>query len=136
MFRRSTKLFKGQTKPRHRARRLTRIAALCGDWLYAVPILRLNSEVMREAVGLRTMSGTCGVEVDAREFQALRCKPNAGSARRRHYINDLVWCAVTSVEELLRHLPNQTGKRPDGLTLIPRREGRSRDLLRSQVIRI
>ena len=64
-----------------------------------------------------------------RGSHALSCKHNPGRAQRHHYINDLIWRAMTragipSVKEP-HGLARSDGKRPDGLTLIPWREGRS-----------
>ncbi len=124
----------------HRARLLAAAAAThSGDWLHAMPItacgLRLSDEAVRIAVGLRL--GTviceahrcpCGLPVDALGTHALSCKQNPGRSQRHHHLNDLVWRAlsracVPSIKEP-HGLARIDGKRPDGLTLIPWREGR------------
>ena len=116
------------------------MAAHSGDWLHAVPIsacgLRLSDEAVRVAVGLRLgtelcqvhQCAACDARVDARGSHALSCKRNAGRTQRHHYINDLVWRAVTKAGIPALKEPHglcrSDGKRPDGLTLIPWREGR------------
>ena len=132
-------LVNNQTTQYHRARLLAAAAAHSGDWLHAVPIsacgLRLNDEAIRVAVGLRLGSEicqpyhcVCGASVDTRGSHALSCKRNPGRSQRHHFINDLIWRALSkaglpSTKEphgLLR----SDNKRPDGLTLIPWRDGR------------
>lgn len=129
-----------QIEPYHRARLLAAAAAHSGDWLSAIPIsacgLRLSDEAVRVAVGLRlgTELGqvhrcTCGASVDTRGTHAFSCGHNPGRTQRHHYINDLIWRSLTragipSVKEP-NGLTRSDGKRPDGLTSIPWREGRS-----------
>ena len=111
-----------------------------GDWLHATPIsacgLRLNDDAVRVAVGIRLGAQlcqihqcNCGATVDTRGLHAFSCKRNPGRTQRHHFINDLIWRAMTragipSVKEP-HGLARADGKRPDGLTLIPWREGRS-----------
>jgi hypothetical protein len=129
-----------QTEPYHRARLLAASAAHSGDWLSAMPIsacgLRLTDEAVRVAVGMRlgTELGQvhkciCGASVDTRGTHAFSCGHNPGRAQRHHYLNDLIWRSLTragipSVKEP-QGLNRSDGKRPDGLTSIPWREGRS-----------
>jgi hypothetical protein len=126
--------------PMDRARLLAAAAPHSGDWLHALPItacgLRLSNEAVRVAVGLRLGTElcqvhqcTCGVNVDKRGLHVLSCKRNPGRTQRHHFINDLIWRAMSrasipSVKEP-HGLTRSDGKRPDGLTLIPWREGRS-----------
>ena len=123
----------------HRARLLAAAAAHSGDWLHALPItacgLRLNDEAIRVAVGLRLGSEicqpyqcVCGASVDTRGAHALSCKRNPGRSQRHHFLNDLIWRALSkaglpSIKEP-QGLLRSDNKRPDGLTLIPWREGR------------
>jgi len=66
--------------------------------------------------------------VDTRGSHALFCKRNPGRSEHHHFIIDLIWRALSkasfpSIKEphgLLR----SANKRPDGLTLIPWRDGR------------
>ncbi len=130
---------KNETKPYHRARLLAAAAAHSGDWLHAVPIsacgLRLNNEAVRVAVGLRLGSELCqpyrcicGAAVDTRGSHALSCRRNPGRSQRHHLVNDLIWRSLSkagfpSIKEP-QGLLRTDGKRPDGLTLTPWKEGR------------
>lgn len=123
----------------NRARILATAAAHSGDWLHALPIsacgLRLSDEAVRVAVGLRlgvelcqAHQCPCGATVDTHGLHVLSCKRSAARAQRHHYINDLIWRALSragipSVKEP-HGLVRSDGKRPDGLTLIPWRTGR------------
>lgn len=133
-------LLNSQPDSTDRARLLAAAAPHSGDWLHAMPItacgLRLNNEAVRVAVSLRL--GTelcqvhqccCGATVNKRGLHVLSCKRNSGRSQRHHYLNDLVWRAMSragipSLKEP-HGLARSDGKRPDGLTLIPWREGRS-----------
>jgi hypothetical protein len=128
-----------QTTQYHRARLLAAAATHSGDWLYAVPIsacgLRLDDEAVRVAIGMRLGSELCqphrcpcGVLVDTLGSHALSCRQNSGRTQRHHYLNDLVWRALSragipSVKEP-HGLVRSDGKRPDGLTLVPWQAGR------------
>jgi len=132
-------LFDTQTSQYHRSRLLATRAAHSGDWLHAIPIsscgLRLNNEALRVAVGLRLGAElcqpyrcTCGASVDSLGSHALSCKRNPGRSQRHHAMNDLIWRALSkagfpSIKEP-QGLLRTDGKRPDGLTLIPWRNGR------------
>jgi len=132
-------LLDASTDQYNRARLLAAAAAHSGDWLSAVPIsacgLRLSDEEVRVAVGLRlgTELGQahqciCGDTVDTRGSHAFSCRHNPGRTQRHHFINDLVWRAmmragIPAVKEP-NGLNRSDGKRPDGLTSIPWREGR------------
>ena len=122
-----------------RARLFAAAAAHSGDWLSAVPIsacgLRLSDEEVRVAVSLRlgTELGqvyrcSCGDTVDTRGSHAFSCRHNPGRIQRHHFINDLVWRAMSRAGIPAIKEPNgltrSDGKRPDGLTSIPWREGR------------
>jgi hypothetical protein len=98
--------------------------------------LRLPDEAIRIAVGLRLGVSkcqahrcSCGSVVDPLGTHAFSCKQNPGRTQRHHNLNDLIWRAlskagVPSLKEP-HGLTRLDGKRPDGLTLIPWREGRS-----------
>ena len=127
-------LLDSKTNPLDRARLLAAAAAHSGDWLHALPIsacgLRLNDEAVRVAVGIRlgielcqVHQCFCGSTVDRRGLHAFSCKRNPGRAQRQHFINDLIWRAMTrasipSVKEP-HSFARSDRKRPDGLTLIP-----------------
>ena len=97
--------------------------------------LRLSDESLRVAVGLRLGSEicqpfhcTCGALVDARGSHVLSCKRNPGRSQRHHFINDFILRALLtagfpSIKEP-HGLIRSDGKRPDGLTLLPWRDGR------------
>ncbi|HSN23902.1 MAG TPA: reverse transcriptase domain-containing protein, partial [Methylomicrobium sp.] len=124
----------------HRARLIAAAAPHSGDWLHALPIsacgLRLSDEAVRVAVGLRlgtaicqTHSCSCGSPIDQLGTHAFSCKHNPGRSQRHHFLNDMIWHAlskagVPSLKEP-HGLSRTDGKRPDGLTLIPWHEGRS-----------
>jgi hypothetical protein len=123
----------------HQARLLAAKSAHSGDWLHAIPIsscgLRLNNEAVRVAVGLRLGTElcqpykcSCGASVDTRGSHALSCRRNPGRSQRHHFVNDLIWRSLSkagfpSIKEP-QGLFRSDGKRPDGLTLIPWRDGR------------
>ena len=133
-------LLDSRSDPVEHARLLAAAAVHSGDWLHATPIsscgLRLNDEAIRVAVSVRL--GTelcqahqccCGTKVDTRGLHTFSCKRNPGRAQRHHYLNDIIWHALTrasipSVKEP-HGLARSDGKRPDGLTLIPWQAGRS-----------
>ena len=110
-----------------------------GDWLHAVPIsscgLRLSNEAVRVAVGLRLGAELCqpyrcicGASVDTRGSHALSCRHNPGRSQRHHWMNDMIWRALSkagfpSIKEP-QGLVRTDGKRPDGLTLVPWGDGR------------
>jgi hypothetical protein len=122
-----------------KARLLAASAKHSADWLYALPIsscgLRLDDEAIRIATGLRLgadicqpHSCTCGALVDARGAHAMSCKRGSGKITRHNYINDIVQrslarAGIPATKEPLGLLRSD-GKRPDGLTLLPWREGR------------
>ena len=129
-----------RTEPVERARLLAAAAVHSGDWLHATPIsscgLRLNDEAIRVAVSTRVgielcqaHQCNCGAQVDTRGLHAFSCKRNPGRAQRHHFLNDVIWRALSradipSIKEP-HGLARSDGKRPDGLTLIPWQAGRS-----------
>ena len=124
----------------HRARLLAVSAPHAGDWLHALPIsncgLRLDDEAIRVAVGLRLGINLCqphpcpcGAQVDARGTHGLSCRQSSGRTSRHHYLNDLVWRALTRAgipsSKEPSGLSRSDGKRPDGMTMIPWQTGKS-----------
>jgi len=123
-----------------RARILAAAAPHSGDWLHAVPIascwLRLEDDAIRTAIGFRLgtkvcepHSCPCGSVVDTLGSHALSCKSNAGKTQRHAFLNDiitrsLVRAGVPSIKEPAG-LSRSDGKRPDGITQIPWRTGKS-----------
>jgi len=121
------------------ARLLACSDSLSGAWLNACPItacgLRLDDNAVRVAVGIRLGVNLCtphvcrcGQLVNARGTHGLACRMNAARQTRHALLNELVHRAlvkagVPSVKEpsgLLR----DDGKRPDGCSLVPWRNGK------------
>ena len=111
-----------------------------GAWLNALPVsslgLRMDNNTVRVAVGLRLGSPLCrphtchhcGVQVDGTATHGLSCKWSEGHHQRHAAVNDIIHRALSAA-----HLPSRLeptglsrsdGKRPDGVTLVPRRSGR------------
>ena len=111
-----------------------------GDWLFALPIascgLKLDDDAVRVAVGLRLGLDLCvphechcGSVVDARGIHSFVCKKAPGRTARHHALNDLttrgfVSAALPATKEPTG-LSRRDGKRPDGLTLVPRQSGKA-----------
>ena len=111
-----------------------------GDWLHARLVnscgLRLDEEAVRVAVEMRLGVNfsvphkcPCGILVDARGTHGLSCKQVAGRMTRHHWINNLVWRAMSRVNIPSCKEPNglsrSDGRRPDGMTLIPWKAGKA-----------
>ncbi|HSN23925.1 MAG TPA: hypothetical protein VLS45_07110, partial [Methylomicrobium sp.] len=133
-------LLHSRSDPLEQARMLAAAAEHSGDWLHATPIsacgLRLDDEAVRVAVCLRLGIAlcqphqcVCGATVDPRGVHIFSCKRNPGRSQRHHFIIDLICRALTRASipsfKEPHGLARSDGKRPDGLTLIPWREGRS-----------
>jgi len=134
-----SELLQRQTENRDRARLLASASKHSADWLHAIPItscgLRLDDESIRIAVGLRLGTDIChphtcicGATVDVRGSHALSCKRSSGRLIRHNHLNDIILrslsrAGIPATREP-RGLLRSDGKRPDGLTLIPWREGR------------
>lgn len=132
-------LMQHQTDDYNKARLLAASAKHSGDWLHAIPItscgLRLDNEAIRIAVGLRLGSDICqphtcicGAMADVRGCHALTCKRSSGRIIRHNYLNDIILRSLTRASIPATREPlgllRSDGKRPDGLTMIPWREGR------------
>src|SRR6218665_1048411 len=92
--------------------------------------LKLDDEAMRVAVGLRLGTNlckphtcVCGQRVTAQGHHGLSCIRGFGRQARHGVINDVIYRALTMAG--YPGLVRSDGKRPDGLTLIPWRAGRS-----------
>ena len=122
-----------------RAQFLASSSPLSGQWLLALPItscgLRLEDEAIRVAVALRLGLNLgaphqcrCGTMVDARGVHALVCKHAPSRTIRHQQLNDLITRAIASagipVTKEPTGLTRCDGRRPDGMTLIPWREGK------------
>jgi len=110
-----------------------------GDWLFAMPItscgLRLGDEAVRVGVGLRLGLSLCvphqcqcGSLVSSTRVHSFVCKKAPGRTARHHALNDLIARTLVSAGIPVTKEPNglsrSDGKRPDGLTLVPWKEGK------------
>ena len=136
----SSELFQLLTEKHDQARWRAVTALHTGDWLYSLPItscgLRLSDEAIRVAVGLRLgvnicepHTCSCGALVTARGEHGLSCSLGFGRVARHGVLNDLIYRALSkagfpSVKEP-QGLLRSDGKRPDGITLIPWKAGKS-----------
>ena len=93
---------------------------------------RLDDASLRIAVALRLSASICaphkcicGVDVDSSGVHGLSCRKSAG---RHSTLNDLVKRALTSAEVSSRleltSMSRSDGKRPNGLTMMPRKQDR------------
>ena len=123
-----------------RARLLAVSTKESGAWLHALPIsslgLRMDDNTVRVAMGLRLGSTLCrphtcqhcGANVDQRATHGLSCKKSEGRHYRHGAINDIIHRALTTARILSRLEPSglvrTDGKRPDGVTMIPWKNGK------------
>ena len=125
--------------PLDKARIRAATAPHSGDWLLAPPItavgLRMTNETIRVATGLRLGTNLCeihncpcGKQVECRGTHGLSCRRSAGRISRHNAVNEVIWRAmrrakIPSSKEPTGLLRND-GKRPDGVTLIPWKQGK------------
>lgn len=110
-----------------------------GDWLNAVPSPQLGTlldpESLRISVALRlgikiyyNHVCVCGKKSDEFGHHALACAKSAGRSSRHHAINDLIKRALLSADipSILEPLgiDRDDGKRVDGITMIPWKNGK------------
>ena len=128
---------KGSTS---RARILAASARNAGAWLHALPIsslgLRLSDEQLRIAAGLRIGAELCTPHrcarceklVDRTGTHGLHCMRSAGRHARHAEVNDIICRSLNSAQIPADREPpgisRKDGKRPDGVTRIPWKEGR------------
>ena len=109
-------------------------------WLNVLPIsslgLRMDDNTIRTAVGLRLGAPLCrphachhcGSEVDSLATHRLSCRWSEGRYHRHAALNDIVHRALTSAKIPSRLEPSglyrTDGKRPDGITVVPWKNGR------------
>ena len=97
--------------------------------------LKLDDEAIRVEVALRLGLSLCcpyeysyGALVDAWGSHAFVCKKAPGRILRHQALNDIVARAFTSAEKPVRKEPaglvSGSGKRPDGATSLPWRDGK------------
>jgi len=121
-----------------KARLLSVTSPHSSDWLHALPLsgygLRLDDHAIHIAVGLRLGANiyephqcTCGASVDARGLHGLSCRGGNGRSARHQNLNDLVWRAMAKADISALNEPSgllrTDGKRPDGVTLLPWKQG-------------
>jgi hypothetical protein len=108
-----------------------------GAWLNAVPNnqlgLKLLPQQLRVAMALRLGARTqaaqtcrCGALVDTSGVHHLSCRFSAGRHSRHHEVNDLIKRALGTAQIPAIREPDglAASLRPDGVTLIPWREGK------------
>ena len=122
-----------------RSRLLAVSAPGASAWLNAVPIpslgLKLNNESLRISVALRLGAKLnlpykciCGAEVDDSATHGLDCRKAVGKHSRHSAVNELIQRALNAAG-VPSHLEpvgmsRDDGKRPDGSTLVPWKQGR------------
>ena len=123
-----------------RARLLAAASNESGKWLDALPIsslgLRMDDVTFQVAVGLRVGSSLsrphschhCGTEVDHLALHGLSCRWSVGRHHRHAAVNDIIHRALSSAHVSARLEPSgmdrTDGKRPDGITLVPWKNGK------------
>ena len=135
------RLLDATTDQKDRARLLAASTKESGAWLNAPPIsslgLRMDDEVVRIAVGLRLGAPLChphscchcGAAVDKRAIHGLSCYKSEGRHSRHAAINNIIKrsLAAAQIPSVLEPpgLCRSDGKRPDGVTIIPWKTGRT-----------
>ena len=123
-----------------RARLLAASSRESGAWLNALPIsslgLRMDNNAIRVAVGLRLGSPLCrphichhcGTEVNSLATHGLSCRWSEGRHHRHAAVNDIVHRSLSSAKVPSRLEPSglyrSDGKRPDGITVVPWKDGK------------
>ena len=122
-----------------RARLIAAAAPSSGAFLQTIPMssvgTRLDNTSMRIAVSLRLGAPlctphdcVCGAAVDSSGIHGLSCRRSAGRGARHSAINSIVKAALTSAGIPIRLEPRglacDDGKRPDGVTSMPWKNGR------------
>ena len=123
-----------------RVRLLTTSSKVSGSWLHALPIsslgLRMDDNTITVTVGLRLGSTMCrphsfqhcGAEVDHLATHGLSCRKSEGRHYRHVAVNDILYRTLASVHIPSRLEPSDlnrsNGMRPDGVTMIPWKNGR------------
>lgn len=133
-------LFTNATCLEDKARLLSAKNEYSGTWLSALPSRQLGThlsdESFRISVGLRLGNTICephrcccGASVDSKGRHGLSCKRSQGRHSKHAGANDIIHRALRSagVPSILEPLGcmRDDGKRPDGLTLIPWKNGRA-----------
>ena len=136
----ASNLLSSAADPITRARLLASQQKESGAWLSAPPIsavgLRMDNDTIRVAVGLCLGSALChphdcahcGASVSERGIHALSCRKSQGRLPRHAHLNDIVKRAMISADIPCslepRGLCRGDGRRPDGMSIIPWKQGR------------
>ena len=123
--------------PLDQARLRTATAPHSEDWLLAPPItavgLRMTNETIRISTGMRLGISICephlfrcGKQVESRSIHGLSCRHSAARISRHNMVNDIVWRAMPAIPAAREPpgLLRSDNKRPDGVTLIPWKQGK------------
>jgi len=118
------------------------LAASCphsGEWLSVLPSPQLGTLLSDECFRISTAiriggeicvphTCPCGSEVAATGYHGLSCKRSAGRLSRHSAINDIIQRALRTAEVPSMKEPvgcsRTDGRKPDGLTLIPWKQGK------------
>ena len=135
------KLLASAPSTEEKARLLAVSSESSSDWLHAVPIpslgLKLDPMTLKISCGLRLGSTlchqyqcTCGVMVESNGRHGLSCRLNVSSVMSRHNnVNNLLKRALVQAKIPATTEPvglsRKDGKRPDGLTLVTWKKGKS-----------
>jgi len=121
------------------ARLIAAAAPHSGAFLQALPCsavgTRLDDASLRVAVALRLGAAVCaphtcicGAAVDTSGVHGLSCRKSAGRHARHNALNDIIKRSLASAEIPSRLEPSSLsrsdGKRPDGMTMMPWKQGR------------
>ena len=136
----SQSLLERTTDSKSRAHLLAATSRYAGAWLDALPVsslgLRMDDDTVRIAVGLRLGSSLCrphpcchcGVLVDHLGTHGLSCRQSEGRHYRHAAINNIVCRAMSAAKIPSRLEPSglsrSDGKRPDGVSVVPWRNGK------------
>ena len=123
-----------------RARLLAAYSKESGAWLNVLPVsslgLKMEDDTIHIAVGLRLGSPLCrphpcqhcGEEVDQSGTHGLSCRRSEGRHYRHATINNIVHRALSTARIPSRLEPlglsRSDGKRPDGVTVVPWKNGK------------
>ena len=133
-------IFQSSQDTQSKARLIAVSAAHSSNWLNALPIascgFRIDNENIRVAIGLRFGTALCqphlcpcGAIVEEDGLHGLSCKLGNGKHARHSTLNDLIARALLRADILCVKKPpglsRKDGKRPDDLSLIPWRTGKS-----------
>ena len=137
--RRFDALLTAANSEKDRARLLAVASEHASDWLQASPIpslgLKLSDSQLRVACSVRLGSPLCishicqcGTRVEPDGTHGLSCKRSSGRHSRHGEVNELIKRALGSADvAAIREPPGisrNDGKRPDGVTCFPYRNGR------------